>query len=107
MYCLKTILASARRRVTHRLLFAFCTAVLLLGLTKYKKNRHENANDILDFNYQWCRMQKLRFAWKELIGDCLSEISWGERKTSSSERTSAENSYVTRWELQPSGKVFE
>ena len=63
---------------------------------------HEH--DIPHFHQLWCRMQGWRIDWETVVKPCAGKVAWDERKVNSKLRTDANNSFITKWEIQPAGR---
>ena len=74
----------------------------LVGSNTPFSENHEH--DIRHFHQQWCRMQGWRVDWETVVKPCAGKVAWDERKVNSKLGTDANNSFITKWEIQPAGR---
>lgn len=62
-------------------------------------------NEIRNFRYQWCRMQKWRVDWEGMVRPCEGRVAWSQREINSELRSDARKSFITKWEILPAGEI--
>ena len=55
------------------------------------------------FLSDWCRLQRSRVDWEELVSSCRHKMAWKHREMSSINRTDPKRSFISRWQLRPQG----
>ena len=65
--------------------------------------RDQLPRDHDSFLVDWCRLQRSRVDWRGLLGNCRNKIAWKQREVNSINRTDANKSFISRWEIKPQG----
>ena len=50
-------------------------------------------------------MHRWREDWEGMAKPCDGQVDWEQRQVNSEWRTDARSSFITRWEIQPAGKI--
>ena len=91
------------------LLFVFAITTLYITMGIYHLIRRTrfrfSENDIKDFHQQWCKMHRWREDWEGMAKPCDGQVDWEQRQVNSEWRTDARSSFITKWEIQPAGKI--
>ena len=93
-----------------------CKFLLPLSLAKitrdrlphFEQTRNQRPRDLLprdhdSFFVDWCRLQRSRVDWRGLLGHCRNKMAWKQRELDSINRTDADKSFISRWEIKPQG----
>ena len=86
------------------ILYEFFTYEYQLPRTIHNFTRDQQSRDDDNFLSDWCRLQRSRVDWKGFVGSCRYKKAWKQRDVNSINRTDADRSFISRWEMRPQGK---
>ncbi|KAL9978836.1 hypothetical protein ACROYT_G016406 [Oculina patagonica] len=70
---------------------------------RYQPARDQPPRDHDGFLDNWCRLQRSRVDWRGLLKNCHNKMAWKQRQVDSINRTDANKSFISRWEIKPQG----
>ena len=81
--------------------------LLLHEQTRDQTPRDQLPRDHDSFLVDWCRLQRSRVDWRGLLGNCRNKMTWKQREVNSKNKTDANKSFISRWEIKPQGMQNE
>jgi len=69
------------------------------------RNSSQQSFDI--FKHNWCRMQRARLDWKEVLGPCLNSTVWEEPRKARlgvNQITDPSKSFISHWDIRNAGE---
>ena len=85
----------------------FYRGVIFDAFSTPSKNKREPSplqDDEDSFLSDWCRLQRSRVDWEDLLGTCRSKMSWKHREKDSECRTDPDKSFISRWDISKQGE---
>ncbi|KAL9973064.1 hypothetical protein ACROYT_G019473 [Oculina patagonica] len=74
----------------------------------YKNNEQQNLtmeSTMEIFKRDWCRMQRARLEWREVIGPCLNSTVWEEPNSLGINQISdPDKSFISHWDIRQAGE---
>ena len=82
----------------------FISFITCFDAEKHFENERLNyRKNVIDFKFAWCQMRMHRYEWKNLIGHCLTQVSWDAKPLDKKLQTRASKSYVKKLDIKPVG----
>lgn len=90
--------------MTTLFILIFISFITCFDAEKHFKNERLNyRKNVIDFKFAWCQMRMHRYEWKNLIGHCLTQVSWDAKPLDKKLQTRASKSYVKQLDIKPAG----
>ena len=76
------------------------------GATNNEKRRNLTEKQALDiFKRDWCRIQRARLEWKEILGPCWNSTVWeAPKKLGINQISDPGKSFISHWDIRPTGE---
>ena len=110
------MITSRKQKVFHCFCLAVSVAIIVHEYFRYKYQlpstfdkltREHLSRDDDRFLFDWCRLQRSRVDWEGFIRSCSHKMAWEHREVDSINRTNANKSFISRWEMKSQGKYSQ